>query len=56
MKLMNDEMEWHDCLTEAAQLQSPTVLRRLFVSILLFCAPANPLQLWEWHKVRNIDV
>lgn len=50
---MNGEAEWDMCMAEAATNCTPSVLRRLFVSILLNCAPVNPEELWERHKVSR---
>ncbi|XP_070001980.1 uncharacterized protein LOC142166103 [Nicotiana tabacum] len=35
------------CLLEAACYQMPYSLRRLFATILVYCSPANPRELWE---------
>lgn len=48
---MDSQREWDDCLEEAAQFLLPAPLRRMFGTILLFCLPTNPLELWEKHKV-----
>ncbi|CAC5401648.1 unnamed protein product [Mytilus coruscus] len=44
--LHHDE-EWVECLTEAAAIATPTQIRLLFVTILLFCEPSEPAKLWE---------
>ena len=44
--LLHDDREWHICLEDASAMQTGSQLRRLFVTILLDCAPVNPLQLW----------
>ncbi|KAF1755900.1 hypothetical protein GCK72_012353 [Caenorhabditis remanei] len=48
-RLMNGEQEWNDLLTEIAGYESPIESRRMFASILLHCAPANPKDLWDSH-------
>ena len=47
MNLLEDDAEWRECMGEAAQCQMPFQLRILFVSLLLFCEPADPLNLFE---------
>ena len=47
--LQHDE-EWVECLTEAAAIATPTQIRLLFVTILLFCEPSEPAKLWEQFK------
>src|SRR6266704_883362 len=44
--LLHDDQEWHTCLEDASAMQTGRQLRRLFATILLDCAPANPLHLW----------
>lgn len=44
--LQNDE-EWIECMSEAAASGSPSQLRLLFATILLFCEPAEPVKLWN---------
>lgn len=36
-----------ECLSEAAHYQMPHSLRRLFATLLVYCNPANPKDLWE---------
>lgn len=50
---MNDHLEWEYVLREAARTEKPVCLRRLFVTILIFCAPAKPRKLWDDFKVNN---
>ena len=50
-RLMRDDKEWDDCLTEASlECTDINKLRTLFVMILSFCEPSSPLKLWENHK------
>ncbi|CAI9265134.1 unnamed protein product [Lactuca saligna] len=37
------------CLTEASFFQFPSALRRLFATILSFCAPGDVRRLWDDH-------
>ena len=47
--LLQDDKEWDEALTEASGIRMPTVLRELFVTIILFCMPSNPKELFEKH-------
>jgi hypothetical protein len=47
--LLHDDLEWHHALTDAVLSDLPAKIRELFVSILLFNHPANPLELFEQH-------
>ena len=53
--LLEDDDEWDNCLAEAENFQMPAQLRRLFVTICIFCHPADPLQLWLDHKMGMIE-
>ena len=44
--LLREDAEWSNCLRQAAEYQMPRQLRELFVSLLLFCSPADPGKLW----------
>lgn len=48
---MDCQHEWSDAIKEAAQFLLPSSLRRMFGTILLYCLPTNPLEIWEQHKV-----
>ena len=48
--LLEDDQECDNCLTEAASCVMPSELRQLFVTLLLFNEPVNPLVLWNKHK------
>ena len=48
--LLEDDRECDDCLTEAASCTMAPQLRQLFVTLLLFNEPADPLILWNKHK------
>ena len=49
--LLEDEQESDDCLTAAAMSGVPAQLRQLFVTLLLFNEPSDPLALWNKRKV-----
>ncbi|RCN28648.1 hypothetical protein ANCCAN_25608 [Ancylostoma caninum] len=46
------ESEWEDCLLHASKVEMPSAIRRLFVQILLYCKPANVLDLWQKFKAE----
>ncbi|CAJ0641618.1 4542_t:CDS:2 [Entrophospora sp. SA101] len=45
--LLQNGEEWDQCLAEAAQVQTGSQLRNLFATLLLFCDPVRPENLWE---------
>jgi hypothetical protein len=45
--LLEDDGEWNLCLQEACEIQTGSQLRHLFTTLLLFCAPAQPEDLWN---------
>ena len=47
--LLQDDNEWEEALTEASAIRMPTALRELFITIILFCNPSNPKELFEKH-------
>ena len=52
--LLKDDLEWDQCLTEAALFMMPEKMIFLFASILLHCSPSDPLKLWNDHKLSLI--
>lgn len=52
MGLLENDLEWDQCLQEAGLVKSGKQLRQLFASILLFCEPTNPENLWNDHKLN----
>lgn len=60
--LLEDDGEWRTCLQEASHMQTGARLRHLFATMLLFCHPVEPQQLWNdfrhhicddlWHRLR----
>jgi hypothetical protein len=53
--LLQEDREWSMCLEEAAVTHTGTQLRSLFVTILLFCCPQNPVDLWNNFKDSFCD-
>lgn len=45
--LLDNEKEWEEALEEATFWATPSVLRGLFSTIIIFCEVANPVSLWE---------
>jgi len=48
--LLQDDVEWDQCLSEAAGVQLPRSLRQLFASLLIFNNVTNLGRLWDRHK------
>ena len=48
--LLEDDQEWRLCLQEAGAMESGSQLRRLFTTILAFCFPSEPRNLWNLFK------
>ena len=48
--MLEDDTELDQCLAEAAVSVMPTQMRQLFITILLFSVPTDPLALWEHHQ------
>lgn len=53
--LLEDDGEWHQCLQEACEMQTGTQLRQLFVTLLSFCEPSRPADLWEEFHMSICD-
>ena len=53
--LLQDDLEWDQVLTEGAVTQMCPALRELFITILLFCSPGNPAELFENHFLEWAD-
>ena len=47
--LLQDDREWEVTMADAAHAMMPAQIRRLFSVLLLFCAPADPAQLFWRH-------
>lgn len=53
--LINDSVEWHNCLSEANTHMLPKSLRALFVTILCYCNPSDPIQLFNDFKNNLLE-
>ena len=53
--LLQDDKEWDEALSEASVIKMPATLRELFVTIVLFCMPSNPKELFEKHFIEWAD-
>jgi hypothetical protein len=53
--LLDNDEEWTACLTEASSIGSPHNIRAIFVTILIFCDPINPRQLWDKFKKHMVE-
>ncbi|CAO4372323.1 unnamed protein product [Caenorhabditis nigoni] len=42
-------VEWDMALKETCDVEFPIICRRLFASILIHCAPSDPIKLWDNH-------
>ena len=55
--LLESDVEWDNCLSEASISFMPKQLQSLFVTILIFGQPAKPLDLWEkYNEVMGEDI
>jgi hypothetical protein len=48
--LLQDDVEWDQCLSEVVGVQFPRSLRKLFASLLIFNNVTNLGRLWDRHK------
>jgi hypothetical protein len=53
--LLQDDHEWDEALTDGSLTRLCPALRELFVIILLFCLPANPIELFDKHWKEWMD-
>lgn len=53
--LLEDDGEWEICLRDTAEIQSGSQLRHLFTTLLLFCSPAEPNELWSHFREKICD-
>ena len=53
--LLEDDGEWRLCLQDAAEIQTGSQLRHLFTTLLLFCAPTTPKDLWLEFRPKICD-
>uniref|UniRef100_A0A803MUL1 ATP-dependent DNA helicase n=1 Tax=Chenopodium quinoa TaxID=63459 RepID=A0A803MUL1_CHEQI len=49
LRLLDDDNEWHETLSEASNWAFISQLRNMFCSILMFSEVSDPKQLWEQH-------
>ena len=55
LDIFSDDTEWHNALTQASLLNMPYQIRQLFVTILIFCCPKDPLLLWHEHSHSMLE-
>jgi len=55
MGLLESDQEWDKCLEEAVETKMPHAIRELFATLLLFCQPTSPHNLWGKYKNDMID-
>ena len=55
MGLLDDGLEWHRCLDEAALEQMPGFMIQLFALLLMNCDVPDPQDLWDSHKHQLIS-
>jgi len=48
--LLQNDAEWDQCLSEAANVQLPRSLQQLFTSLLIYNNVTNLGRLWDRHK------
>lgn len=53
--LLQDDQEWHQALTEASITMFCCGLREMYVTILMFCEPSNPCELFNNHWLEWVD-
>ena len=53
--LLQDDQEWDEALAEGSLTRMSSTLRELFVTIVLFCMPANPKELFDKHYLEWSD-
>ena len=54
--LLQRDSSLQDCLHEASLYQMPSSLRRIFATILVYCNPTNPRELWErFEQDMSVD-
>lgn len=53
--LLKDDRQWHVAMSESAAYAMPSQLRQLFVHIISNNQVADPLRLWEQHRVSMVD-
>jgi ATP-dependent DNA helicase PIF1 len=51
--LVHDDAVWDRTMQEASWTDMPNQMRNLFVSLITYCSPSNPLLLWE--KIQELN-
>jgi NAD-specific glutamate dehydrogenase len=46
LQLVDDDQEWIKSMRDAVETQMPRQLRLLFATILAYCGPMNPVDMW----------
>jgi len=55
MNLLQSDLEWDKCISEASSYQMPSALRSLFSIILIHCLPTDPYKLWTDHRNSLVE-
>ena len=53
--LLQDDNEWDEALTEGSLTKMSSALRELFITIVIFCQPASPKDLFDRHYIEWAD-
>ena len=53
--LLQDDKEWDQALSDASVIKMPSALRELYTTILMFCMPSNPQELFDNHFMEWTD-
>lgn len=53
--LLEDDTAWLACMAESSALDTPNQLRYLYVTILFFCHPADPVNLYRRFEIHMIE-
>ncbi|XP_016489836.1 uncharacterized protein LOC107809691 [Nicotiana tabacum] len=53
--LLQSDNSLLECMSEATSYQMPYSLRRLFATLLIYCNPTNPRQLWEQFEEHMFE-
>lgn len=51
---LDDDSEWHRCMSEASTSGMPSQLRVLFAVILVYCEPGDTTRLWRESIHTNV--
>ena len=53
--LLQDDAEWHAAMNDAAHTAMSPQIRLLYIVLLEFCSPADPIALFEQHWLQLAD-